>query len=278
VIGKLGITETSVIDAEEVTTALSLDLQGTMLRATRQKSGPPVGLRRGVTSNWTGAYEGPKGGTLTLMAPHAGTYALHVGPESCQMPLELSQIEGFVEARVSASPESRVRGTACPAFVPGQLAFRLEGLKSNQTGDLVTMAHNGMAFSRPGPDKGMVPVQRPRMMAASIRQAKQGGEVLAAASPEFAREGVKTAIESGRSAVDACYQRRVEMRRGLAGGLFLAWQVDGTGTAFDVRILKDSLEDDPTTRCVVHAVRRMRFPPAVDGSYEVRTPFRFTAF
>ncbi len=78
--------------------------------------------------------------------------------------------------------------------------------------------------------------------------------------------------------MDACYQRRVQMKRGLAGSLFLAWQVDASGNAFDVRVLKDSLEDGPTARCVVHAVRRMSFPAATDGSYEVRTPFRFTAY
>jgi hypothetical protein len=277
-IGKVSIAKTSVVDAEEITTDLKLELKGATWLAARQQTGPPLGMQRGVTSNWTGAYDGPKGGTLTLLAPHAGTYALNDGTTTCSLPLEVAQVNGSVEARVSTAMGARIRPVGCPAYLPGQLAFRLDGLKTTGEGALQTIAHNGMAFTRPGPSQQSPPrTERKRKMVASIR-GQAAEPVAASASPGFARGGVSDALKAGKKAVDACYQRRVQMRRGLAGSLFLAWQVDGNGTAYDVRVLKDSLEDGPTARCVVHAVRRMQFPAAPDGSYEVRTPFRFTAY
>ncbi|MGB0589598.1 MAG: AgmX/PglI C-terminal domain-containing protein [Myxococcota bacterium] len=277
-VGKVSIAKTAVVDAEEITTDLKLELKGAYWTAARQQAGPPLGMQRGVTSNWTGAYDGPKGGTLTLLAPHAGTYALNDGTTTCSLPLEVAQVNGSVEARVSTAMGARIRPVGCPAYLPGQLAFRLDGLKTTDGGSLQTVAHNGMAFTRPGPSQqSPARPERPRKMVASIR-GEAPEPVAASASPRFARGGVSDALKAGKKAVDACYQRRVQMRRGLAGSLFLAWQVDGNGTAYDVRVLKDSLGDGPTARCVVHAVRRMQFPAAPDGTYEVRTPFRFTAY
>jgi len=277
-IGKVSIAKTAVVDAEEVTQDVKLELKGAFWTAARQQGGPPLGMQRGVTSNWTGAYDGPKGGTLTLLAPHGGTYALNDGTTTCSLPLEVAQVNGAVEARVSTAVGARIRPVGCPAYLPGQLAFRLEGLKTTDDGALETVAHNGMAFTRPGPSQQSPPrPERRRKMVASIGS-KASEPVAASASPKFARSGVADALKAGKKAVDACYQRRVQMRRGLAGGLFLAWQVDGNGTAYDIRVLSDTLDDGPTTRCVIHAVRRMQFPGAPDGSYEVRTPFRFTAF
>ena len=277
-VGTLKVAKTSVIDAEEVATTVNLELKGANWSAVRQESGPPMGMQRGLTSNWTGAYDGPKGGTLTLLAPHGGSYSLNDGSTTCSLPLEVAQVNGSVEARVSTKADARIRPVGCPAYMPGQLAFRLDGLKTNSSGALETVAHNGMAFTRPGPSQQSPPrPEKQRKMVASIR-GERSAPVAASASPRFARGGVADALKAGKKAVDACYQRRVQMRRGLAGSLFLAWQVDGKGNAFDVRVLKDTLDDGPTARCVVHAVRRMRFPEAPEGSYEVRTPFRFTAY
>ncbi len=92
----------------------------------------------------------------------------------------------------------------------------------------------------------------------------------------LARAAVKRALRSGERGPRGCYERRSIVRPDLAGEMVVEVQVDGQGNPDSVHIVRQSIGDDDSTRCVETEIRGLRFPATgAAGTVSVRHTLSF---
>lgn len=88
-------------------------------------------------------------------------------------------------------------------------------------------------------------------------------------------EEVRVVVKSHTKDVDDCYQRALKKSPKLHGQMVLAWMIDHTGKAYDVKV-KKSL-DPKVESCIMENMKQWKFPLPPSGQQaSVSYPFFFS--
>jgi hypothetical protein len=83
-------------------------------------------------------------------------------------------------------------------------------------------------------------------------------------------------LRSSYSDIDACYRELLARNPDAFGSLDVRLLIAPTGAVTDACVVEATLDDEPTSVCILYALERRRFT-AVKGYELVRVPLRFQA-
>lgn len=93
----------------------------------------------------------------------------------------------------------------------------------------------------------------------------------------LSREEIEAVIRANLAKIKACYERRLQAKRGLAGRVMTRFTITPEGRVSTAGIQNSDLGDGPTESCITGEIRRWKFPlPRGGGEVKVSYPFVFT--
>lgn len=78
------------------------------------------------------------------------------------------------------------------------------------------------------------------------------------------------------SAIRACYEMQLHVKRKLAGKVTIQWVTDLTGKVKGVKAVQNSTGSVELSRCIVKVIGKIHFQPPEGGMCIVRWPFVFS--
>lgn len=92
----------------------------------------------------------------------------------------------------------------------------------------------------------------------------------------LSKKSIRTTIRAHASAIRACYLNALKTNPKLQGRVIVSFTINAKGRTFLERIRKSSLQHKESERCILSAVRTMRFPKPIHGGVvRVNYPFTF---
>jgi len=93
----------------------------------------------------------------------------------------------------------------------------------------------------------------------------------------LSREEIEAVIKANLAKIKACYETRLQGKRGLAGRVITNFTITPDGRVSKSDIANSDLSDGPTESCITREIRRWKFPlPRGGGEVKVVYPFVFT--
>ncbi len=90
------------------------------------------------------------------------------------------------------------------------------------------------------------------------------------------RELIGAEISRATPSIKGCYERRLAERNELRGVVMVHFVIGAAGLVVKQRAIRDTVGDEPTTRCILGVVSGLKFPPpAGDGVVDVTFPWVF---
>ncbi|PIE66008.1 MAG: hypothetical protein CSA24_01125 [Deltaproteobacteria bacterium] len=87
---------------------------------------------------------------------------------------------------------------------------------------------------------------------------------------------IASVVRRRAGAIRACYEQRLQVKKGLKGKLTARWTIQLDGKVSGVSAVSNSLGDSATTNCIFRHLRRMRFQKPEGGICVVQWPFVFS--
>ncbi len=98
------------------------------------------------------------------------------------------------------------------------------------------------------------------------------------AAEGFCRESnLRSVVRRRAGAIRACYEKRLQVRAGLAGKMTARWTIGLDGAVASATTVSSNLGDAEVETCVLRAIRRMRFGAPEGGVCVVQWPFVFSS-
>ena len=155
--------------------------------------------------------------------------------------------------------------------VAGTLAA-LKGGKVNLAtgggGDIGTLSGKEIAGNGVGKLRG-------RGGGGHVRGRVSGIRALARVSGSLSRSQVLKVINEHLGQIQGCYERALTHHPGLGGKIEFQWTVLASGRVSTARERSSSMNDAKVSRCIIHVIKRMRFPRPKGGSVTIAYPFMF---
>jgi TonB family protein len=93
----------------------------------------------------------------------------------------------------------------------------------------------------------------------------------------LSREEIEAVIRANLAKIKACYERRLQAKRGLQGRVTSKFIITPDGRVSTASISQSDLADGPTENCIASEIKRWKFPlPRGGGQVSVSYPFVFT--
>ena len=89
------------------------------------------------------------------------------------------------------------------------------------------------------------------------------------------RGDIEKNVRLRAGAVRACYEQQLQVRPKLAGKITVRWTIHVDGTVKNAAVASSSLRNDAVERCILRAIRRIRFQKPKGGLCVVSWPFAF---
>lgn len=110
-------------------------------------------------------------------------------------------------------------------------------------------------------------------------RAKVSGSVRAAdvepLDGEIDQKGVKRALSRRKAAFKQCYESALKSNSKLKGKLVIEFTINGRGRVTKARVVKDTVGSSEVAKCVVKAMKRVKFPKPEDGDVTISNSFVF---
>jgi TonB family protein len=93
----------------------------------------------------------------------------------------------------------------------------------------------------------------------------------------LSKEEIEAVIRANLAKIKACYERRLQAKRGLQGRVMSKFVISPDGRVSTASISQSDLGDGPTETCIASEIKRWKFPlPRGGGQVSVTYPFVFT--
>jgi hypothetical protein len=89
------------------------------------------------------------------------------------------------------------------------------------------------------------------------------------------KSAIASVVRRRAGAIKACYEQRLQVKKGLKGKLTVQWTIGTDGKVSAASPKNNTLGDSNTTNCIMRHVRRMRFTKPEGGVCIVQWPFVF---
>jgi TonB family protein len=157
-------------------------------------------------------------------------------------------------------------------FGAGGMGFK--GTGPGGGGDTFGRIHGGGRIDGPGgPGHGVRAGLGPKAAARVVEVVGTGGS-----TTEFCdRNNIQRVVRMRAAAIRACYEQSLQVDEGLAGKVSVRWTIGGDGRVDGVSVLESTIGSAAVERCVLAAIRGMRFDPPTEGVCVVAWPFVFRA-
>lgn len=87
---------------------------------------------------------------------------------------------------------------------------------------------------------------------------------------------IEAVIKANLAKIKACYERRLQAKRDLAGRVLTRFVIAGSGSVSSASVENSDLGDGPTESCITNEIKRWKFPlPRGGGQVNVKYPFVF---
>lgn len=90
------------------------------------------------------------------------------------------------------------------------------------------------------------------------------------------KSNIESVVKRRASAIRACYEQRLQVKKDLQGKIAVRWQIDTEGKVGSASATSDTMGDGETTNCLLRTIRRMTFEKPEGGVCVVQWPFVFS--
>ncbi len=90
------------------------------------------------------------------------------------------------------------------------------------------------------------------------------------------KSNIESVVRRRASAIRACYEQRLQVKKDLQGKIAVRWTIDTEGKVSSASATSDSMGDGETTNCLLRTIRRMTFEKPEGGVCVVQWPFVFS--
>jgi Ca-activated chloride channel homolog len=130
----------------------------------------------------------------------------------------------------------------------------------------------------PGSGGGGLALHSQPLAMRPVGDADLGSKAPPAITGSLDKSLIQSAIQSMRGRIRRCYEQRLEADPSLSGRIIVALSIGPDGRVLAAKIDAKTLEDAELERCILSAMRSLRFPPpAGGGTIQVRYPFVFAS-
>ena len=154
----------------------------------------------------------------------------------------------------------RVAGTIA-AIEGSEVNIGREG--GGKLGDLTQGVKEGTGKLQKRPDDG------------KVRGKVSATKALARVQGSLSKAEVYAVISKHQQQILRCYEKRLAQKPGLTGKIAFEWTVKTNGSVTSAREVSSSLNDPPTSKCVLGVIKTMKFPKPKGGEVIIKYPFFF---